>query len=130
MEAGQISAVVLIDLSAAFDTINHTILLETFEKFYGITGEALSWIKSFLSGRSFHVTVNTKFSEEKQLYLSVPQGGCSSAFIFIIYAATLFHVIHSIKKLTFLDLPMLMHYRVALSDIKVIGGRNNRSLVP
>ena len=45
MEASQISAVVLMDLSAAYDTVNHTILLETFEKFYGITGEALSWIK-------------------------------------------------------------------------------------
>ena len=93
MEAGQISAVVLMDLSAAFDNVNHTVLLETFEKFYGITGEALSWIKSFLSGRYFCVIVNTKLSEEKQLYLSVPQGGCSSAFFFIMYAATLFHVI-------------------------------------
>ena len=72
MEAGQISAVVLMDLSAAFDTVAHKILLETFEKFYGITGEALSWIKSFLSGRSFRVTLNTKLSEKKQLYLSVP----------------------------------------------------------
>ena len=93
METGRISAVVLMDLSAAFDTVNHTILLETFEKFYGITGEVLSWIKSFLSGRSFRVNVNTKMSEEKQLYLSVPQGGCSSAFFFIMYAATLFYVI-------------------------------------
>ena len=43
IEAGQISAVVLMDLNAAF--LNHTILLETFEKFYGITGEALLWSK-------------------------------------------------------------------------------------
>ena len=64
------------ELSAAFDTVNHTVLLETFEKFCGITGEALSQIKSFLSGRSLRLTVNTKLSEEKQLY-----------------AATLFHVI-------------------------------------
>ena len=93
MEVGQISAVVLMDLSATFDIVNHTILLATFEKIYGIMEEALSWIKSFVSGRSYHVTVNTKLSKEKQLYLSVPQGGYSSGFFFIMYVATLFHVI-------------------------------------
>ena len=65
MEAGQISVVVLMDLSDAFNTANHTILLETFEKFYGIRGEALLWVKFFLSERYFHVTVNTNLSEEK-----------------------------------------------------------------
>ena len=67
MEAGQISALVLMDLSAAFDTVNHTLLLKTFEIFYGVTVEALSWITPFLSGRSFCVTVNTKLSSNKRV---------------------------------------------------------------
>ena len=85
MEIHQISAVVLMDLSTAFDTVNHTIPLEAFEKFCGITGEAPSWIKSFLSGRSFCVTVHTQLSEEKQLYLSLPQYSYRAPTVYLSY---------------------------------------------
>ena len=85
MELGKISAVLLMDLSAAFDTVNHSILLETFDKYYGINGQVSAWLKSYLSDRSFCVS--------KLLTLSVPQGGCGSAFYFIMYAATLFSCI-------------------------------------
>ena len=93
MELRNISAVLLMDLSAALDTVNHSILLETFDKYYGINGQVSAWLKSYLSERSFYVSIDKCLSEDKLLTLSVPQGGCGSAFYFIMYAATLFSCI-------------------------------------
>ena len=57
-----ISAVVALHLSAAFDTVNHRILLETFKNYYGLDGTVLSWVKSYLSNRSCFVNVDGKHS--------------------------------------------------------------------
>ena len=84
---------VALDLSAAFDTCNHKILLETFQNYYGKDGKVISWITSYLRGHSCVVNVNGKTSKPKQLPLSVPQGSCSGAFYFILYASTIFEEI-------------------------------------
>lgn len=93
MEAKSISSMVALDLSAAFDTVNHTILIKTFQNYYGISNKVLRWINSFLTNRTCCVSINGQMSAKKELTLSVPQGGCSSAFYFIMYAATLFDVV-------------------------------------
>ena len=93
MELGNISAVLLMDLSVAFDTVNNSILLETFDNYYGINGQVFAWLKSYLSERSLCVSIDKCLGEDKLLTLSVPQGGCGSAFYFIMYAATLFSCI-------------------------------------
>ncbi len=54
---GCISLLVLLDLSTAFDTINHNILLNRLENFVGISGSALAWFKSYLSDRHQFVAV-------------------------------------------------------------------------
>ena len=64
-------------MSAAFDTVNHRILLETFKNYYGLDGTVLSWVMSYLSNRSCFVNVDRKHSKSKSLALSVPQGLCS-----------------------------------------------------
>ena len=46
------NALVVIDLSAAFDLVNHTILLERLYTYYGISGTAVEWFRSYLSGRT------------------------------------------------------------------------------
>jgi hypothetical protein len=90
MEEKSISAVVALHLSAAFDTINHRILLETLQNYYGLQGKVLSWIKSYLSDRSSFVNVDGNKSQPQSLPWSVPQGSCSGAFYFILYASTIF----------------------------------------
>ena len=103
MEDKLITAVMACDLSAAFDTVNHSVLLETFKDFYGMSGNVLQWIESYLSNRSCLVDVNGKRSSEKKLSLSVPQGSCSGAFFFILYAATIFFEIDLVELFGFAD---------------------------
>ena len=52
MDDGRVTAVTLLDLSAAFDTIDHTILLRRLGNWFGVSGKALDWFKSYLTGRS------------------------------------------------------------------------------
>ena len=78
-----------LDLSAAFDTVDHSILTSTFNNKFGIDDMALKWFNSYLQPRPFKVAVNGKYSEDKQLTYSVPQGSCSGAYLFNLYCSTL-----------------------------------------
>ena len=64
----------LLDLSAAFDTVDHTILLARLEKTFGVTNTALEWFRSYLTGRSMKVCIDGTFSNAAELTVSVPQG--------------------------------------------------------
>ena len=64
---------VLLDLSAAFDTVNHSILLERLVTRYGIGGIALEWSRSYLSNRKSFVSVKNGLSDPRSLNCEVPQ---------------------------------------------------------
>ena len=66
---------VLLDLSAAFDTIDHKTLLNTLDVSFGIRGEALKWFESYLSDRTQTVQIGKQFSESQSLKFGVPQAG-------------------------------------------------------
>lgn len=76
---------VLLDLSAAFDTIDHSILINRLECRFGITGAALGWFGSYLQDRSMRVSINNVMSEEHILLYSVPQGSIIGPQGFIMY---------------------------------------------
>ena len=88
-----VSLLVLLDLSAAFGTVDHTILLRRLETLFGVTGDALKWIASYLSTRSQRVTINGVLSNRFDLSFGVPQGSCLGPFLFSAYASKLFQVI-------------------------------------
>ncbi len=56
-DTGKISVLVLLDRSAAFDTVDHNILLERLENCVGLSGMALKWFRSYLEGRGYYVSI-------------------------------------------------------------------------
>ena len=66
---------VMLDLSAAFDTIDHALMLKHFETNMGISGCALQWLKSYLESRVYQVNIDGVLSETHKLDFGVPQWG-------------------------------------------------------
>ena len=93
MEKQSVTSLVALDLSAAFDTVNHDILLTILSNKYGIQGKALKWFNEYLRPCSFKVVINGKYSKERDLEVSVPQGSCAGANIFNLYCSPLKEVI-------------------------------------
>ena len=79
------SVLVLLDLSAAFDTVDHDKLLEILEREIGIEGVALSWFRSFLKGRTQKVKIGDEYSELSELLYGVAQGSVLGPILFKIY---------------------------------------------
>ena len=112
LDDGNISVLTLLDLSAAFDTIDHKILLDRLESLYGFCGTALSWFKSHLTGRTQMVTIDNNSSKPPIFCFGVPQGSVRGPVLFILCTKPLSNLIerHSISShslLTTLNLLIL-----------------------
>ncbi len=88
------SVLTLLDLSAAFDTVNHPILLTTLSSL-GITGIPLRWFESYLNGRSFKVAWGGEVSTEHQLVTGVPKGLVLGPLLFSTYTTSLGPIIQA-----------------------------------
>ena len=85
VDSGNFSLLTLLDLSAAFDTIDHTILLRRLQHSYGIKGTALAWLSSYLTDRSQKVITNNYLSVPTTLEYGVPQGSVLGPILFLLY---------------------------------------------
>ena len=93
MDEQHVTLLVLLDLSAAFDTIHHDKLIGRLESDLGITDNALAWFKSYLSDRFQRVSVNGSLSDLFPLKQCVPQGSCLGPLLFTFYTRKLFQIV-------------------------------------
>ena len=89
MDDGRVTALTLLDLSAAFDTIDHTILLRRLSNWFGVSGKALDWFKSYLTGKSQRITLGNCLSSRSDLSFGVLQGSVLGPRLFTLYTTPL-----------------------------------------
>lgn len=84
-DRNDVTMLVMLDLSAAFDTIDHTTLLHRLQDHFGIAGKPLEWVASYLSDRYQTVTIDGKLSKPVLMKYSVPQGSVLGPKFFTMY---------------------------------------------
>ena len=82
-------------MSAAFNKVDHQILIDVLNKRFNIKGVALKWFANYLTSRSCKVIVEDAHSTEKPLLFSVPQGSVAGPVLYNAYASTLKEVVSS-----------------------------------
>ncbi|XP_051939816.1 uncharacterized protein LOC127612987 [Hippocampus zosterae] len=84
-DSGDHMCLVLLDLTAAFDTVDHSILLTRLQHFVGIGGSALEWFRSYLADRTFCVSLGCSETRTAALSCGVPQGSILGPLLFSLY---------------------------------------------
>ena len=93
MEKKQITAVLIMALSASFDTVDHNLLLNLLHRKFSITNTALKWYNNFLIPRKFRVCINGSSSSDWVMNFGLPQGSTEGAYLFNFYALTLSEIV-------------------------------------
>ncbi len=93
LDKGKVVMLVLLDLSAAFDTIDYENLLKRLSRQCGINGTALKWFQSYLKERTQTVSVGSSHSKYETLKYGVPHGSVLGPIIFLIYNSPIGEII-------------------------------------
>ena len=107
MQLGKETVTLMLDLSKAFDTLQHSVVFQKLEK-YGLRGPCLEWFKSYLTNRSLQVKCvdhhgNTILSERKQCNYGTPQGSCMGPLLFLIFCNDLHLNLQFLNSIQFAD---------------------------
>jgi len=118
IDSGNVCAVVLLDLSAAYDTVDHQILLQIMNRRFAVAGKALDWCQSYLSHRSQTFCINGQLSGPFPVDCNVPQVSVLGPLKFIGYTEDLADLVNSHQ---------FSHHLYA-DDTRVIGSTNRRPI--
>ena len=116
MDQGKLTGAVFIDLQKAFDTVEHSVLLSKLP-FYGVTGNELMWIESYLSGRFQYVHYDNVKSELQLVKFGVPQGSILGPLLFLIQINDLVKMVDGCRIQMYADDTVIY---TSHRDIKVI----------
>ena len=106
IDKGLEAVLILLDYSAAFDTLDHIALCHRLETRYGVTGTVLQWIESYLNGRSQKIVVNGSCSKSFSIPYGVPQGSVIGPLLFILFTGPLGGIInfhHGVQHMVYAD---------------------------
>ena len=117
LEMKQIPAIVATDLSKAFDSVSHTLLLQKLEKM-GFHKSCINWIKSYLSHRTQITKFSSVESDEEVVQSGVPQGSILGPVLFIAYTADLAQDIKGCKFVAYADDAALLLSATTTVDLK------------
>jgi len=93
MDEQRVSLLALLDMSAAFDCVNHSLLLKKLSSNYGISNTVLSWFESYLLDRTQQTLFVDKLSKIYDVSYGVPQGSVLGPILFILYTSGVFKII-------------------------------------
>jgi len=92
---GKCTVLLGLDISAAFDAVDHAILCKRAESDFGICGTALKWLHSFVTDRLQYIAIGSERSETTALSTGVPQGSILGPLLFAFYVSPIGRVVHS-----------------------------------
>ena len=134
LDVNHISLLCLFDLSTAFDTINHSILLSRLHHTFGISSTALSWFQSYLSDQTQVVSVNGVSSTPAALNFGIPQGSVLGPILFVLYTHPISEIVfyHSLSHDNQLyksgNITQLHSTQSCISDVKAWMANNQLQL--
>ena len=89
----QVTVLIALDLSEAFDTVDHRLLLDRLRLEFGVTATVLDWLQSYLEGRSQFVKIGQHQSSTIEVNVGVPQGSVLGPLLFAVYCSPVADVI-------------------------------------
>ena len=98
MENTKVTVLVVMDLSAVFDMVDHQIILDILKSRFGIKETTLTYFLSYLEECQFYVSIHNHHSGLRTLPCGVPQGSCAGPIALTAYSSTLETVVHKIQK--------------------------------
>ena len=101
LSRGEPTALILLHLSAAFDTIDHSTLFHCLQTWFGMDGSVLKWFTSYLSERYQSIKIGSTLSDLCKLLFGVPQGSVLGSLLFSLYTTPLSLVVGKQKGVKF-----------------------------